>query len=227
MIKTCKKPPVYFESTTGSFYSQYAGLPLKSCVSQIQGYQEGEGVPSPTNIRPLHAYSSADLVANGTTYTFSFGQNIYQGYIDWKRGVVVGTHKKLVLTSSNSWQKSNTYQGAFFMYWGYFDDIGKSFVPFLCDRAKSVMSTSDYVYGTCFSDAACGIRIMPENSTIQDWFNYLDAQVSAGTPVTIAYELATPIEIPLGGIQLLTQQGVNNIFADCGDTTLEYLKAGR
>ena len=40
----------------------------------------------------------------------------------------------------------------------------------------------------------------------------------------LAYELATPITIPLGGINLLTQEGVNNIFCDTGDTTLEWLK---
>lgn len=101
----------------------------------------------------------------GNTHTFTFGQSIYQGYIDWKRGVVVGT-------------------------WGYIASYNGETLTgeWLCNKAP-------YEVGT--------------------------------TPPTgsqVAYELATPIEIPLGGINLLSQEGQNNIFCNTGDTEVKRLK---
>lgn len=168
MIESFKLPNITPETLTGSivsFNDEYGNLPLKSCTSLISGYQEGSGTASPDNVRPLHAFSSGTLTANSNTYTFTFGQSIYQGSIDWKRGVAVGT-------------------------WGYIASYNGETLTgeWLCNKAP-------YEVGT--------------------------------TPPTgsqVAYELATPIEIPLGGIQLLTQQGVNNIFADCGDTEVQRLK---
>jgi hypothetical protein len=274
-------PSVSIETLTGSivsFNDEYGGLPLKSCTSLISGYQEGSGIPSPQNVRPLHAWSGANITAcgvnlwdeewevgtynsagqkasatksirnvnhilvkpntvytivipsqvtnsrrvwrdingdfilyennnrleitspdnacyldisftdygteynndcsvnypstdtehhayNGNTYTFTFGQDIYQGYIDWKRGVVTAK-------------------------WGYIASYNGETLTgeWLCNKAP-------YEVGT--------------------------------TPPTgsqVAYELATPIEIPLGGINLLTQEGQNNIFCNTGDTTVEYIK---
>ena len=300
MIESFKLPNITPETISGSicsFNDEYGNLPLKVCTSLISGYQEGSGIPSPSNVRPLHAWNGANLTAcgtnlfdlsrfaieypsycsisdgvlnvtsnsilytngvevdipadildcylvfeikvgtatnprirvdfsdntsgnyfpssyeqewnktivnlpnkritaiklnwssvgtysvrnfcigfssqndgefepyNGNTYTFTFGQDIYQGYIDWKRGVVVGT-------------------------WGYIASYNGETLTgeWLCDKAP-------YEAGT--------------------------------TPPTgsqVAYELATPIEIPLGGIQLLTQQGVNNIFCNTGNTEVKRLK---
>ena len=39
---------------------------------------------------------------------------------------------------------------------------------------------------------------------------------------TIVYELATPIEVDLTPAEITTLLGTNNIFADCGDTTVDY-----
>ena len=60
------------------------------------------------------------------------------------------------------------------------------------------------------------IRETDRYTSVQDFFNAVGA-------FEFSYPLATPIEIPLGGVNLLTQQGVNNIYADCGDTTVEYI----
>jgi hypothetical protein len=42
----------------------------------------------------------------------------------------------------------------------------------------------------------------------------------------VAIPLQNSITIPLGGIQPLTQEGQNNIWADTGDTTAQYIKIG-
>ena len=40
--------------------------------------------------------------------------------------------------------------------------------------------------------------------------------------VQLVYELATPIEVDLTPTEITTLLGTNNIFADCGDTTVDY-----
>ena len=40
--------------------------------------------------------------------------------------------------------------------------------------------------------------------------------------VQICYYLATPIEVQLTPTEITTLLGTNNIFADCGDTTVDY-----
>ena len=82
MIESFKLPVITPETITGSivsFNDEYGGLPLKSCTSLISGYQEGSGVPSPDNVRPLHAFSSANI-----------GQT--SGYGKYFHGLLKGTY---------------------------------------------------------------------------------------------------------------------------------------
>ena len=68
MIESFKLPVIIPETVSGSivsFNDEYGGLPLKSCTSLISGYQEGSGTSSPSNVRPLHAWSGANLSACG------------------------------------------------------------------------------------------------------------------------------------------------------------------
>lgn len=213
-------PSVSIDSVSGSivsFNDEYGGLPLKSCVSQISGYQEGSGTPSPDNVRPLHAFSSGTLTANGNTYTFTFGQSIYQGSIDWKRGVAVGTHGIYILSGNETWSfvGSGTNIRAFIA----------NVVPNKKYSANGICNC--FKYGNAenvgeFDLAADYLRFNVYGiATTSTEFN---TWITNHSPITVAYELATPITIPLGGINLLTQEGVNNIFCDTGDTTLEYIK---
>ena len=42
----------------------------------------------------------------------------------------------------------------------------------------------------------------------------------------LVYELATPFDIDLTGVQIRAIVGTNNVFADCGETEVEYLTEG-
>lgn len=59
----------------------------------------------------------------------------------------------------------------------------------------------------------------------EPWISSIDEYVVGTTPSTgaqVAYELATPTTIQLTPLQLSTLIGDNNIWADTGDTSLEY-----
>ena len=217
MIKSCKKPPVYFESTTGSFYSQYADLPLKSCVSQISGYQEGSGTPNPTdNIRPLHAFSSADLVANGTTYTFSFGQNIYSGYIDWLRGVVVGTHAIETFNLDDNTGGVDTL--------GSYKRRAYKLSNECVTNDTQVCSVAPYL--NSYSAQSLHFYCL-STATYNRMYLILPDTITELNGIQVAYPLATPVTIPLGGIEINTILGLNSLSSSVGTISAEYLKAGR
>lgn len=59
-------------------------------------------------------------------------------------------------------------------------------------------------------------------ASVSDLEAYLSAQKEAGTPVTVAYPLATPRTYQLTPNEVKTILGENNIFADTGDVSVEY-----
>lgn len=98
----------------------------------------------------------------------------------------------------------------------------KDNAPFVCSHAKTAERISEYVYGTCYSDTSINIRIMNESATLQDWFDYLEAQYAAGTPVQICVELAEPRTIQLSPQTITTLVGTNNVWSNAGAVTVEY-----
>ena len=221
MIESFKLPTITPETISDSvcnFTDEYGGLPLKSCSSLISGYQEGQGVPSPSNPRNLVPFSSATLTANSDTYTFSFGREIYRGEIDWQLGVVKGYEIISVFDGSadENWLISGT--GNFYNY-----SLGSGYLvadTVTCNRLESIHRQPDADHLGIYNNTRY-IQVRPsadelDVTAFKTWLSNNNLQV--------AYELSTPITIPLGGIQLLTQQGNNSFFADCGNSTVEWLK---
>lgn len=282
MIESFKLPNITPETLTGSivsFNDEYGNLPLKSCTSLISGYQEGSGTPSPDNVRPLHAFSSADLYFN----TINQWDEVAEvGTIDTTTGKntpnasrLRSTNYILVVPNTTYYIKMPTANNEYILWYEY--DSNKNFIRYLYKSNGTTVTTTSNTrfirfstvdYGTTYNNdisinypatdtsyhAFSGAVFTFGQSIYQgsiDWkrgvivatWGYIasyngetltgewlcnKAPYEAGTtPPTgsqVAYELATPIEIPLGGINLLTQEGQNNIFADCGDTEVKRLK---
>ena len=305
MIESFKLPVITPETLTGSivsFNDEYGGLSLKSCSSLISGYQEGSGIPSPSNVRPLHAFSSANIgnVSNYASWFRGIYQGIYGfvdlGSLEWTlteryfRADLPITPKTVNDRETPNAITDSQYQPIDFysLYNNYdsYDDVF-SITNGTAGSNKFYLRDTSYNDPIAFKTAMSGVYLIyelatPSTPTITpeqfatlcqafgitgntytftfgqsiyqgsiDWkrgvavgtWGYIasyngetltgewlcnKAPYEVGTtPPTgsqVAYELATPIEIPLGGINLLTQEGQNNIFCDTGDTTLEWLK---
>lgn len=231
MIRSCKKPPVYFESTTGSFYSQYAGLPLKSCRVDLPVNQSGSGTPSPTNIRDFIPYTALDFTANGTVKTFTFGQNVYIGYLDILTGVLVATHELKTIDENSGIILSGT--GTVY-YLNDFFEIGNDSESVDCNsytRGRNRASVAEVNNSNPDLSFCCKVatpninRIMIKDSrfnTVEDYNLWLK-----DNPVKIAVKLVQPITIPLGGMEINTILGLNSLSSSVGNISAEYLKAGR
>lgn len=160
---------------------------------------------------------------NGQTATVNFGQTVYGGVADVTNGKVTLTHGYHQLTGTEdwAWAKSSSYSGGF--YTPVASVGAKVATPFICTHAKTALSVSEYEWGTCYCDGSLNIRIMQASDTVQDWKTYLANQYANGTPVSICFELATPIEITTTPENLTAISGENNVYGDTnGDTTVEY-----
>lgn len=362
MIESFKLPNITPETISGSivsFKDEYGGLPLKSCTSLISGYQEGSGTPSPDNVRPLHAFSSANIgqtsgygeyfqgllkgtygfvdlgtlnwsyssfqttnhyfhadkpddckdkdddvgltnccnsknyviapstaimnntvdkainvggwgnntnwiyIADtdytdaatfkaamsgvyliyelktpttptitpeqfatlcqafgitGNTYTFTFGQSIYKGSIDWKRGVVVATYGISTFKGLDEEGWNISGEGASRRF--RIELNGSNNTQSISDRFSWV-SSNNGVWGKF--RIASNLLLLLDNTSVMADVSALKTWLSNNN-ASFAYPLAEPFDIPLGGIQLLTQQGVNHICCDTGDTEVNRLK---
>ena len=163
----------------------------------------------------------------GNTYPISFGQTVYSANLDVLTGKLSITHE-LKTIDENSGVNMTTKIGVFALY-NFFEysndndsincncyvkdtnregptsvDIENEDLSFCCRTADNRL----YIKDTRFTST-------------EDYKTWLSTN-----PVKIAVKLVTPIEIPLGGIDIKTLQGVNNIFADIGTVETQCIRLG-
>ena len=189
-------------------------------------YNNDISINYPSTDTAYHAY-------NGTTATLTFGQTVYGGKVDAKRGKVTITHAEVDLGSlSWTYYTSGTYP--FF----YADTSnGKQFettgltVNAFCS-SYPVMATSQ-AGGSFGADASARIAVNGRTGiTGTRWLvrdgNYTDAPTftTAVTGQKLVYELATPVEVDITAAEIMTLFGQNNVWADTGNVVkLTYRKA--
>ena len=239
MFESFLKPPLTFPTLTGSivtFNSQYAGLPLKSHSVEVVATQSGSGTPSPSNPRPITGYSAINIshsdadTSNPTVYTIQIGSTVYGGEYDARTGVLTVTHIYIKPTSTATISSfSHTANNTWIFVIQGFSAVTKG-------DAISNINIVD-TYGNTTGNGFCKATTNLPVFSLNDADNNLNASSSAADIRTAfanfvntyspeaVYELATPQTIQLPPCPIDTQI-VNNIWADTGDTTLQYIKLG-
>lgn len=228
-------PNVSFESVSGNvctFESGFSGLPLKAHEVAIVASQSGSGTPSPTNPRPITGYSAINIshsdadTSNPTVYTIQIGSTVYNGTYDAITGILTVTHKDVDL-GSLSWSRQTGLRPNEYLFRAQITDIKTPIdtSKMLCEILTCVGTDRNALYDVDYG-------LAPWNNTN----NYVTIRISTITDVShllsvingykLMYELVTPTTIQLSPAQILTLLGENNIFADTGDTTLQYIKLG-
>lgn len=185
--------------------------------------QEGAGDPSPENVRPIVGWDAVTIhQSNGDqdkTYAVQLGQTIYGGTVDAVTGVGAETWKCIVLDGAENWELSGN-NILFYVY-----DLNYSISEEgLCSHLKYFVSVvGDGIYciviGTTMT-VALG-SVLSGQYTVDTWKSYLAAQYAAGTPVTIAYKLATPQPFQAtGGQSIPALPGTNTIYTDADSLTV-------
>jgi len=157
---------------------------------------------------------------NGTTATIPFGSTIYGGNYDAVSGVLTVTHGFATFDGSADENWTNVL-GAF----NIIIDEAKQIQTPMCNLFNAVASRAlGFLNDLECAFANVGAKNLNfKYSSVADltaWKSFLSAN-----NVQVCYELATPQTIQLSPVRVETQL-VNNIFADTGDTTLQYIKLG-
>lgn len=158
----------------------------------------------------------------GTTHTLTLPETIYGGTVDAVTGVGAKTIHRAVLDGTENWilnvQMGNSgingYQTPLeFLADDSYDCVCSHFGGMRWNgvlKEDSVAVTSQVI-----------VVRTNGSETLEDWKSFLAAQYAAGTPVTIAYKIATPQPIQAtGGQSLPALPGTNTVYTDAGDITV-------
>lgn len=194
--------------------------------------QAGSGDPSPENIRPISGRDKITLTktagSDTQTVTLSLPETIYGGNVD-QDGNGVKEWALLTLDGTEGWREDDAgdtkhrYALNIIRLDVSYEGTGK-----MCDRLKwsgsnTVGNGNDY--GVYYMSSVWLVIFDRSNhfSGLDAWKSYLAAQKAAGTPVTIAYKLASPETFTATGAKTITaKSGVNNITSNADSITVKY-----
>lgn len=194
--------------------------------------QSGSGDASPDNIRPIRTLEGVSVTVTAdsgqSTINCTFGAAVPAAEVDFAAGVWRETWKYIVLDGTEAWNKNST------RFWLALEGYTNGLHPVLSDRYRTAVSWDDHLNTTytvtLYKDSSFSTARLSVNSSdfgsVAEWTAYLAAQYAAGTPVTIAYQLAEPVEHAIAPQLIAAPAGVNIITTDA-DALAAHAAGGR
>lgn len=168
----------------------------------------------------------------GQTNTLTLPETVYGGEVDAVTGEGKETWKTITLNGTEEWRKANEYYETFYRDLGIPSSKADINVAKLSQHADRYIIDNPYantsadkcawVYTTIANPfTIIRIKHKAEQSTLENWKAYLAAQKAAGTPVQIAYKLATPTPFTATGAQPIPAlEGANTVLTDADSATV-------
>ena len=186
-------------------------------------YNNDISINYPSTDTDYHAYK-------GNTYNIEFPSEagtVYGGTLDVTNGVLT-VDRVMVLGGDLTWQKSSSGN----KYTARIQNNPYKFasdIYFICERYKNdgIGNATRGYYG---ADGTFRYYYSQGATAISEFYVTDDNQTSladfetAIENVKFVYELATPQTYNLTPTEIKTLLGINNIFADCGDVDVEYVR---
>lgn len=194
------KKPAVVPDTNGIFFSE-------------QPAQGGMGDPSPDNIRPILINNTVQV---GQTNTLTLPETVYGGEVDAVTGD--GNNNTKIITLDGNELKFRLYNNLFY-------NLPPHSAPGISAQAKVCCSHFDAkFFGTNANYEFCFLSKSAIDglfASADDLNAYLAAQYAAGTPVQIAYKLATPTPFTTTGAQPIPAlAGANTVLTDADSATV-------
>ena len=208
--------------------------------------QAGTGDPTPENVRPISGYDSVTVTqskdeAQVKQITLTLPETIYGGTVDAVTGVGEKAWECIDFDGTERWFTWGPNSGAdgvtgFYHYRSIDGD------PLEPRMISSILLFNPSAYGGTKVGCAFGdlgdvnsyIIFSISNSILSDvssnqaaidsWKSYLSAQASAGTPVQVAYKLATPEPLNITKISIPSLKGENTFFTNGENMDIIYKK---
>lgn len=228
---------------TGAVVQCYpvANYPLGVSVSW-EPHQEGEGDPSPENVRPISGRESVSVTLSGgegeeNTHTLALPSTVYGGELDAATGAGVETWRYIELDGTYGGSLGNIDVSDTIQQFNLTitDPQTDAKLPCMCNILPQTVdvisgntlgiyhhSKSTFVFGFPRAPLREYGFIDGNTETYLTAFKaYLTAQYAAGTPVTIAYKLATPTQFQAtGNAPIPALPGVNTVYSDADSVTV-------
>ena len=192
--------------------------------------QEGSGTPSPDNVRPIKGRNNVKITRKNKTQedsiTLALPTTIYGGEVDVETGKGINATGYIELTGAGNWRlytKGKTD--------AYILDVAANVAanPILA-AVSSHLTWRQYAYAEAGSEGNFAFQsngmivyfcVTQTYKTVDGWKAYLAAQYAAGTPVQVAYKLATPESFTAtGGGRIDALAGTNTISTDADTVTI-------
>lgn len=223
-----------YKTVSGAIVSVTDALagPVKALKVNIEPVQEGEGDPSPENVRQISGWNGVTVTVSptadaqdGKTYSVTFPDEVgtvYGGTLDVTTGVLV-VDKAFYAVNTISRIRYGQVSG--FYYVVVTDDLNppginsaSSFSHIISDK---FLGKNGVVPGHCYITAygKSLVAVLPDQTITtseeaQAWFD--------ANPTTFVYDMAAPQTYQLTPEQVRTLLGSNNIWADAGDVEVTY-----
>lgn len=158
----------------------------------------------------------------GQTSTLTLPRIIYGGTVDAVTGEGQETWKLLTLDGTELWIMGGPVEGniSFFVPNAVTDTPIAKIQTEICTHYK-ILNYNDGTESAFLSFEPYAYINTRSFNSVEELKSYLSAQYAAGTPVQIAYKLATPIPITSTGAQPLPAlPGVNTLMTDADSVTV-------
>lgn len=147
----------------------------------------------------------------------SLPETVYGGKLDWLTGVLtVETVIKEYNGSNGTWTPNNGTQDTLF----YLESAFVRGAILCCSHAPVRAGIPRDNIGV-WSNPPDNYSVHLNLGVLTDAEGF--AALLASSPVQIVYKLDTPYTVQLSPYQLSTLKGINNVWSDCGDTTISYI----
>nr|DAN09150.1 MAG TPA: collagen alpha 1(VIII) chain protein [Caudoviricetes sp.] len=192
-------------------------------IMMVKGNIKPDAYAPYSNIRPIHGRDSVSITRQEDELSMSLTlpSTIYGGEVDAVTGEGQETWKLLTLTGE---EQSHIYATLFYL------DLnapeGYDLVTGTCSHYKYLTYGADAI-GVTRGDNNAAVVYKPNGAYeiseagLAAWKSYLAAQYAAGTPVQIAYKLATPTPFQAtGGCTIKALSGTNTVLTDADTLTV-------
>lgn len=186
---------------------------VNSGVSGVQFNIDGLGV-----ILCVQSAPTAFIPYTGATATLTLPETIYGGTVDAVTGVGSDEWGIRTLNGGESWDTAD--DGAYYFYdtitYPTIDTVSARMCTHFMDYSgTSWAGLPDGYFSTNGVSVRFKLNSIPD---LESWKSYLASQAAAGTPVQVAYKLATPEPFQATGNQgLPAVAGLNTVYTD-GDS---------
>lgn len=206
-------------------FTDGAEMPAKSLIVNIEPQQSGTGTPSPDNVRPITGWESVNVYvsptedeADGHTTTTSLGRTVYGGTLDVVSGVLTVDRAYKTINDFN-W----TYNDANKVFWVNVPEMLRPCTLLSSHYSQSTVSALADIPNYCVWNKAYAFTT--KNLVVKDTrFTDASSFETNMSGVAISYELANPQTYQLTPTEIQTLLGENNVWADCGDVEVVYVR---